>query len=241
MKSYKSILSLALIVSTLAFTGCSSGGGGGDEPEPNGNINLTISMYNSNQAMQKSIEKNTPETYNLNVVDLKGSNFQIKITSDNITDGVAESSIDWTTIYSSSGQINASSISRSYSMPAGTIRGLSIQQNNSFYWICSHNGGTIDIPDIHEEQLATNAAFVAIFGSTGEFTVTNGNIDKVGNNSFSPVTVTSGQTTNITIRINIVTVDWVDNDNSGDWTTGDEIENQTLASGTNNVVSFITN
>ena len=246
MKIHKQILSLTLLIFALTFVSCSGGGGGGgDNPNPNpnptnGTLKLKISVYNSYQPLKEGSYKTTPDEYTSEVTDIRSSNIQIRVTSDNISAGVADD-FDWTTAYSSSSTVTASSIDASFSVPAGTIRGLSISQNNQIEWVCSHNGSSINITDLINSQLATNATSYQIYGSGGSYEISGGVTQKTGDANFSPVTITAGQTTTVTIRLNIVSLDWIDNDNSNSWTSGDAVADngQNLATGETEMVEFI--
>ncbi len=57
--------------------------------------------------------------------------------------------------------------------------------------------------------------------------------------SFLLFFIKPNKTTKVTMRMNLKTLDWIDNDGSGEWSEGDELTNWTVPEGVTTMMDFI--
>jgi hypothetical protein len=114
-----------------------------------------------------------------------------------------------------------------------------LKQGNDFFWVCEWDGNRMEIPTNNGSTMDT---VYNIFGEDGLYFVNStGQLEKVGNDEALGVnfSIYGGGTTNVTLRMNLIGLPWVDLDQSGDWSDGDYVGNPTLPPGITTMADFI--
>ncbi len=165
---------------------------------------------------------------------------KIEVTTDEIKEGMAPDEIDWFTIYESSEEMLNTDRQITTEIPAGRYIGFRITQRNLFYWVCLFQEEIIEFPSYNDSDLEPNDLLTNYLGEDGLYELEDGVFvlrypdEKLGTFEILP-----DKNTRITTRINIVSIDWHDNDNSGVWSDGDELSNWSLPEGVTTMSDFI--
>lgn len=228
-------ISVMLCISSL-FSGCEK-----DTDEPvDGTLSVKMRTWNNFGTLSvKSAIKSSSDTIRLQFIDVKGYKYEMKVTTDEIKQGIKESDINWTTIYESNELKDDGERDFQFTLAAGEYKGFALLQGRDFFWVGEHNGNRIEIPTSNEGS--SNKVFNA-FGTDGlyvlneseEFVKVN-NSEQIG----ASFKVDANKTTTVTIRMNFTAIDWYDNDNSGTWSEGDDAGEPILPDGISTMADFI--
>jgi len=228
-------LTLIIIASMLSMSGCSSKGDPGVEK---GKLNVQLRTWNNYSAYT---QKNTNDAFIYDLVDIRAYKYEMKFTTDNISENMLESDIKWITVYKSSDMILDSERDFTFELPAGTYKGFALLQDVEFFWVLSDGTNTIEIPE-HSYQNKNDNYVYDVFGFDGLYYVDgNGLLKKKNNNEKmgTSFTIKPGAELLLTVRMNFDKMSWTDNDNSGHWSEGDSHSNPTLPDGINTMADFL--
>jgi hypothetical protein len=234
---------LLVFVSFFLLIGCESNKT--TEPETGmGMLEMYMTVWNAygeDFGKVANIPANPKQVYTTELINIRHLIPEIQVTTDEIEAGVAANSVDWITIYQSDEEMLHTDREVSIEIPTGDYRGIRIVQRNLMYWVCTNDGDVIEFPSLNDNELAPEELLVNTFGEEGLYEIDGeGNFylyhdgEKLGTFEILP-----GSNTKVTMRLNIQTIDWHDNDGSGDWSYGDELSNWTLPEGIETMSDFI--
>lgn len=175
----------------------------------------------------------------LNFIDVMGYKYEMKVTTDEIQEGMKDADINWITIYQSEELKRDGERDFQFKLPAGEYKGFAVLQGDDFSWIGETDGNQIVIPDSNQSG---NDRVYNVFGADGLYYLNeNEELMKMSNNEMLGVTFTIREeiTTTLTIRVNITAIEWYDNDQSGTWSDGDTVGDMLLPDGVNTMSDFI--
>jgi hypothetical protein len=233
MKKEGIILGLAAL---LFLTGCKK------DDDENGFLTVKMSSWNNymNSSKTTLATKENGDTITLDIVDMKKFRFDLKVTTDEITAGVPDD-FDWISIYESNQTLLDSERDFQFELPVGNYRGIGIMQGNQHHWVCNYDGDVIEIPSLNNDELSDEAIIYDIFGENGLFVLDENDLLEAASNNekLGTFEILPGKNTSVTIRMNLATLDWYDNDGDGQWSEGDDIGNWTLPEGVTTMADFI--
>jgi len=237
VKRGKVILYLTVVL--LFVAGCDNT----DEEADTGSLIVRMSTWNScvsdsGDGLLKRASAST--VYTLNLVDLRNILYQFKVTTDEIQAGVPDD-FNWITIYESDSMMHFSEREIQFELPAGNYRGIGLLQSNRLYWVCAYEDSLIYIGDMNNAAAGEDAWIYNIFGEKGLYVLDeNGMLGKVQNEEkLGTFEILPGKRTSVTVRMNVKTLDWFDNDGDGKWSEGDAVDNWTLPEGVTTMMDFI--
>jgi hypothetical protein len=228
----KSIFLCPIVCLLILFSGC--------KKDEDGKLSMKLRMWNNYESTStKNVQKSLDNPIRLPFVDMVGYVYEMKVTTDEMKEGMKETDLNWITIYTSVELKGQSKRDFQFTLPVGIYKGFALWQGNDFFWVGDYNGTEIKIPssnggnsDRVYNAFGTDGLYV--LNSQGEFTKVN-NDEKIGV-SFE---IKEGQTTTVTCRSNFTAIDWYDNDESGTWSDGDEAGNPILPEGVSTMADFI--
>ena len=167
--------------------------------------------------------------------------YVMQVTTDEVKAGVKYSDINWTTIYESNTEMLHADRSFTKELSAGVYKGIRMEQRNRLFWVCAFNGNTYEFPSLNNSNLGDNAIITNIFGENGLYKIDGNGVLEVDNDKekLGTFEIKSGQTSRVSLRLNITSLDWIDNDHSGTWTDGDELKNWKTPEGIDTMADFI--
>ena len=229
---------LGLLTTALLFAGCEKD----DSVTGEGTLNFRTTVWNAevSDGSKKSLTKSTGETYTLDLINTRQLLYKLEITTDEITEGVSPDKINWVVMYESSEEMLATDREISLIVPAGKYIGFRITQRNLMYWVCKLGNDVMELPSLGNSELPNDAQLINYFGEEGLHEIEDGLFvlrypkERLGSFEIRP-----GRTTNVAMRMNLKTLDWIDNDGSGSWSEGDELANWTVPEGITTMTDFI--
>ncbi len=230
-------LKLFLVICSIVFSaGCDD-----DDAYPdNGELSVKLRTWNNFEtANTKSVSANLSDPTLLQFVDVKGYKYEMKVTTDDITEGVKDSEIEWITIYESEELKDDSERDFQFELPVGDYKGFALLQGRDFFWIAEHDGEIIEIPTSNGGSSDT---IYNVFGVDGLYVLNSSDeLTKVNNEEKLGVDfkIEEGKTTLLTIRINFKEIWWYDNDGDGNWSIGDMADDPLLPEGVTTMADFI--
>jgi hypothetical protein len=179
------------------------------------------------------------DTNTCNLINLKSIMYKIEVSTGEIIEGKPDN-LDWKTIYESSNEILHTELKISIDLPIGAYKSIKLTMSNRLSWICTLRGNTLEFPDLNSSQLIPEAKILNWFGKEGLFLLDANNFKLVQpKEKLGLFEIRSGKITNVTLRMNIKTLDWIDNDRDGKWSFGDRLDNWTTPEGIDTMVDFI--
>jgi hypothetical protein len=204
-----------------------------------GLLSVKMTTWNSyeNNSKGASIKG---DTITLDIIDSKKFKFDLRVTTDEIKAGVPDN-FKWITIYESDETLYDSERDFEFELPAGNYKGIAIVQGNQHHWVCKDGGDIMELPDLNDRFLPADAHIYNIFGEDGLYVLDeNSLLTKVTNDEkLGTFEVLPNRKTIVTIRMNLLTLDWIDNDGDGQWSEGDELDNWTTPEGIDTMADFI--
>ena len=165
--------------------------------------------------------------------------YKIEVSTGEIIEGKPDN-LDWKTIYESSNEILHTELKISIDLPIGAYKSIKLTMSNRLSWICTLRGNTLEFPDLNSSQLIPEAKILNWFGKEGLFLLDANNFKLVQpKEKLGLFEIRSGKITNVTLRMNIKTLDWIDNDRDGKWSFGDRLDNWTTPQGIDTMMDFI--
>lgn len=231
----KKAVFFAMVCAFFVFAACDKD----DDNLTKGELSVKMRTWNSYEApVKKSAHENFTEAIPLKFVDMKGYKYEMKVTKDEITDGVKDADIEWITIYQSEKMKGDSERDFNFKLPVGDYKGFGLWQGRDFFWVGEYKGKRIEIPSSNGGD---SDRVYNVFGTEGLYVSNSGKLEKVNNNekigvSFS---IKEGKTTNLTIRVNFNEIMWYDNDGDGKWSNGDEAGDPIAPDGITTMSDFI--
>lgn len=231
------LLFLSLFTVSVLLLGCDK-----DDDNGKGTLSYRTTVWNAelphdgkNAGPDAKGDTNTTELINARHFIPK-----IEISTDPIADGVSADAINWTVMYESTEEMLHTDRSISIALPVGEYVSFRITQRNRVYWVCTFEGDTMEFPSLNDSGIGPNEQLVNYFGEEGLHKIQDGNFVLTHpNERLGVFEILPGQTTKVTSRVNIITIDWIDNDGSGNWSDGDELTNWTVPDGVTTMSDFI--
>ena len=189
---------------------------------------------------KKASFKATAVTRTVDLINTRHLIPKIEISTDEIKEGVSPDDINWTVMYESSEEMLATDREISIELPAGKYVSFRLTQRNQIFWVCTYDGDTYEFPSLNNSEIGSDELLVNYFGETGLHGIKDGVFvleyerERLGTFQIKP-----NRTTDVTMRMNLITLDWIDNDGSGDWSEGDELTNWTVPDGITTMTDFI--
>lgn len=191
--------------------------------ELTGNLEFRMLTWNT----YEGLEKTSIDTYTCPIVDIRHLIKSIQLTQDTIYNGGPVDQ-QWLTFYESDNEMLHSERDMTGTLDIGTYKGIKINQRNLMYWICTHPddlADTLDFPSLNYADtsvIGLNDTLVNIFGVDGPYYVDedtmklaiNGGNERMG----CHFTIFPGKTTRVTVRMNLVSLDWIDKNMDGQYT-----------------------
>ncbi|MBT4333178.1 MAG: hypothetical protein HOD64_07860 [Candidatus Cloacimonetes bacterium] len=236
MKLFK--MFLAIVTMSMLLLGCSEDNV--TETEEDGTLDFRMTTWNAELSDRTSEQINKRTTHTLDLIDIRHYIPKIEVTTDEIAEGIAAEDIIWTTMYESSVEMLHTEREVSIQLPVGNYQGLKLTQRNRMAWVIEYQGNPIDAWITQIDGLNDDDLFINYFGADGLFDVEDGLfVSSVPGEQLGSFEIRAGETTNLVMRLNFTTVDWYDNDDSGDWSDGDAIDNHQLPDGITTMTDFI--
>lgn len=243
----KYLIYLTTTVILLAlFSSCekdpSENGSDGD-----GSLSVQFRTWSNYDAPATKSSKNTKSLMSSTLLDVYSYKYEIKFTTDKIMSGINDSDINWVTVYESNELKKDSERDFEFILPPGEYRGFAVLHSCDFHWICDNNGVEmpITLSNCSEYNNFSNSEekVYNIFGADGIYDVDgNGILQHVpdaGEHMGVTFNIYEGRKTTLTVRVNLLEVEWKDNDGDGTWSEGDEVVNVTLPDGVITMTDFI--
>lgn len=207
-----------------------------------GTLSMKMRTWNNYEVpSKKSLQlKSSSDTILISFIEALNYTYEIKVTTDNIQEGMKDSDINWITIYESDEEKRTSERDFQFQLPPGDYKGFAVWQSNEFVWICDNNGTEILIPGSNSNEEVDRV--YNVFGSEGMYSINEiGTYESVVNDERIGVsfTIEEGKNTTVTMRTNLDKIVWYDNDGSGNWTDGDVNGDFMLPDGIDTMMDFI--
>ncbi len=232
---------VCVLTSMLFFVSCDKED---DVGAKNGTLNFLFSVWNAEHAPIMNIiainVENNSHHHTLELINVRQFIPKIEVTTDEIRDGLSPDDIDWFTMYESSEEMLHTDRNVTIEIPVGNYTGFRITQRSLFYWVCVFEGDTIEFPAYNNPNIGPNDLLINYMGEDGLYELKDGVLmlrhpnEKLGTFEIMP-----NKTTRVTMRMNIISIDWHDNDGSGDWSNGDQLSNWSLPEGITTMSDFI--
>ncbi len=181
------------------------------------------------------------DTHTCRIVDVKATQYRIEVGTGTVVEGGVDT-IDWKLIYEGTAEMRASErVFPPVTLPVGTYDLFRIKQKNRVWWVVEYGQDTIELPDLNASNLPPDTISpINVIGMNGCFTY-----DSAGKFTLMAASETMGgfeirasQTTSLTVTVNLNTLEWIDNDSSGTWTTGDRLDNWAPVAGKTTMADF---
>lgn len=232
---------LLLILCSFGFIGCKSTG----PSETTGTLVFHYSVggdIRNSFIDNKSCNQATADTNTCKIVDVRHLLYKLEVSTGNVSEGGTDN-LQWKTLYESSVELLDSE--REFppvELPVGTYKCFRVTQRNRLYWVCTMQADTFEFPDLNDSNIDPDSLSpINVFGEDGLYTYDQD--DKftllTSTEKLGGFEITAGGTTDLTFRLNFNTLDWFDNDEDGQWSQGDALDNWTLIPGTTTMTDFI--
>ena len=203
------------------------------EETSEGTLEFRMLLWNS---YESGMQKTAIDSYTCPIVDIRHLIPLIQFTKDTIYhEGPADQ--EWIDFYESDTEMYHSERNMSAVLDTGTYKGMRVFQRVLFYWVCTHPDNpedTMEFADAnvshphgieldHPTMLDT---IYNIFGTDGMYYLKDSKLHNV--NDAPPDTaggqgeyigcyfkIYPGQTTRVTVRMNLYTLDWYDIEGDG--------------------------
>jgi hypothetical protein len=229
-------LSLLILFSALFLISACKKDDNDDNTNPTGNLQMKFSWYSSKGDVKG-------DTNTCDLIDIKGTLLEIAVSKDAIVDGQPDN-LNWTTIYTTSSSMYFTERQCPVvSLPAGNYKSIKIVQKNAINWKCIFNTDTLEFEDLNNSSLPADTTIPAnYFYSDGlhELDASGNFFMHQSEEKLGGFEILDGQTTNLSWRMNIIHLDWIDTNTNGIWDTGiDGLDNWQLPPGVTTMFDFI--
>jgi len=198
------------------------------EEDSTGNLVFQILTWNS---YESSMNKTAVDTYTCPIVDILHLIPRIEFTKDTIYH-LGPANQEWITFYESDREMLHTERDISGVLDTGTYKGMRLFQRNLMYWICTHPDDPEDTLVFADWNYADTSeiglydTLYNIFGTDGLYYVNNSMLHNVNLDSTSGdderigcyFKILPGKTTLVTVRLNLVSLDWYDKNEDGVYT-----------------------
>ena len=231
----KHVLSTSLLVIVLIMMiGCF------DPPHEEFTGTLIYRMSSWNTYDTNTMNKSTVDTITCPIIDVRTMLWKIEVTKDTLIHG-GYADQEWITFYESNEEQLNSDRDIHGVLATGTYKGMRITQRNLLYWVCTHPddpSDTLELYDLNVRdtmRVGTADSLVNYFGTDGFYylvndTLYNSNILGIGGaGEFMGCyfNIYPEKITDVTMRMNIVSLDWLDYNENGifEYWGGDTLDN----------------
>lgn len=213
------------------------------EESTEGTLEFRMLLWNS---YESGMQKAAVDTYTCPIVDVRHLIPLIQFTKDTIYHG-GPADQEWIDFYESDEEMYHSERSMSAVMDTGTYKGIRIFQRVLFYWVCTHPddpNDTLEFAQVNAsdpygielDDPSLNDTIVNIFGTNGLYYDSNDTLYNVNHTENGAGDIVHGEyigcyfkifpdrTTRVTVRMNLVTLDWMDINEDGVFTPLDYSE-----------------
>jgi len=199
-------------------------GGCGDDNDDGGTG--TLSMQGAMAASMKST------THDCAMQDFRILIRKMWVTTDDVVEG-EEDNLNWVEIYTADATEAWADRQFDIDLPVGNYVAYKFLWKNEFEYVCLSEGQTYDLPNLMNSSLAPDADTTGINTPHGSYQLDQNNLFVLTSQGevVSPFEIHAGQVTNMTWRWNVVSFDWIDTDDSSDFSEGDEIDNGQIPAG----------
>jgi hypothetical protein len=198
-----------------------------------------MSAWNTYDA--NTLNKPTVDTLTCPLVDIRTVLMKIEVTKDTLVHrGFANQ--EWITFYESNEELLNSERDIRGVLDIGTYKGMRITQRNLMYWVCTHPDDPQDTLELYSLnvrdtlEVGVNDTLIDYFGTDGFYhlvgdTLYNSNISGNGGGADEFMgcyfNISPGKITDVTMRMNIVSLDWLDYNENGifEYWGGDTLDN----------------
>jgi hypothetical protein len=173
------------------------------------------------------------------LIDVGFQMAEFSVGKMNLVDGKSIDEYTWTTLYK---REVPESLTYSYyrdrgdvqvTLSPGDYNATRLRQNYYVAWkLLTPQGDTIIAIDENRTNCEHDKDGLGFFyqylDSTGTFFDTEGKLKRCtsdGSEGLGQFSIRAGGKTKVVMRMNISQIDWIDNDKSGDWSDGDELDN----------------
>ena len=206
----------------------------------NGDLKIQLKMYGQKNGLGSGIKS---DTNTCALIDLRNAITSISVSTDAIIDGQTDN-LNWTIIYSDTAQLLFTQRQISpVSLPVGSYKSIKIIMKNRIYWVCDFNSNTYEFEDFNCSSCDPNG-----FGPTNyfysdglhELDSTNHFFLCTPNEKLGGFDILENQTTTLTWRFNVISLQWIDVNSNGTWDTGiDKMDNWATPLGVETMMDFI--
>ncbi|MFA6617895.1 MAG: hypothetical protein WCT23_02365 [Candidatus Neomarinimicrobiota bacterium] len=192
-----------------------------------------------------TMNKPTVDTLTCPLIDIKTILLKIEVTQDTIIhEGPADQ--EWITLYESNEELLHSERDIRAVLDTGTYKGMRLTQRNMLYWVCTHpdnSQDTLEFYDLNNRdtlEVGEHGSLINYFGTDGFYhlvndTLYNSNISEDGSGAGEFIgcyfKIFPGQITEVTMRMNLISLDWLDYNENGiyEYWGGDTLDNISTA------------
>lgn len=234
-----------LFVSSLLFISCSEDVTSPKDEETNGGIGtleFRMTVWNAEHSggLKNIYSQTQADTHTVDIINTRHLIPKIEISTDEVKSGVSPADINWTVMYESSEEMLATDREITIELPVGKYVSFKLTQRNLMYWVCNFEGRIFEFPSFNDSELDPNAQLINYFGETGLHEIEGGVfVLKYERERLGSFEIKPNAKTKVTMRMNLITLDWIDNDGSGDWSDGDELTNWRTPEGITTMTDLI--
>jgi len=236
---------MCLLVFALIITSCSEdvtspkdNGTNGDK----GTLEFRTTVWNAEfpDGLKNIYSHTQTDTNTVDIINIKHLIPKIEISTDEVKGGVSPGDINWTVMYESSEEMLATDREITIELPVGKYVSFKLTQRNLMYWVCNFEDRIFEFPSFNDSELDPNAQLINYFGETGLHEIEGGVfVLKYERERLGSFEIKPNAKTKVTMRMNLITLDWIDNDGSGDWSDGDELTNWRTPEGITTMTDLI--
>ncbi len=229
-----------LIFCLFLLIGCKDSPTGSDTET--GILEFYTTVWNAWIQGGREMLVNTNRTvYTVDLIDIRHLIPEIQVTTDVVAVGVPANSIEWITIYESEVEMLHTEREISLEIPAGDYKCLRITQRNLLYWVCEYQSVVHEFPSYNDGDLQPDDLLVEYLNEDGLYLVDDQGYFQLNHpgEKLGTFEVLPDMHTRVTMRLNIQTIDWHDNDNNGLWSGDDELDNWATPEGIDTMTDFL--
>lgn len=220
---------IALLAACSILGSC----GGDDDPASPGAT--TAPMVYAQRMASADLPAVKASTAEGRILDTRHARLKIEVSRGTVVDGEPDT-FEWIVIYDSQQELaDMERVFAPVELPVGSYDNLRITTDpDRVVWECAFGDDLVDIP------VETGA--VMVFGDGGLFHYAAGGdvLESVApGERLGGFEIRAGVTTHLTFLSNLDAVTWLDNDESGDWSQGDQVGGVTGLPGTETMGDFV--
>lgn len=236
---------ICLLVFALILISCSEDVTSPKDEETNGDIGtleFRMTVWNAEHpgGLKNIYSKTQADTHTVDIINTRHLIPKIEISTDEVKEGVSPNDINWTVMYESNVEMLATDRGITIELPVGKYVSFKLTQRNLMYWVCNFEGDIFEFPSFNNSDIGPDDLLVNYFGETGLHEIEGGVfVLKYERERLGSFEIKPSKKTKVTMRMNLITLDWIDNDGSGDWSDGDELTNWRTPEGVTTMTDLI--